>query len=106
MAYIMDNSMDILDELVYDGIYRDNGITVFKGLKTTSKVASWLGTFQERVNNLTGSEFLEFTMEIWGSDKDNGRKHKAVKATNKNYFPFLDMGCSGLLKAFYNSECN
>jgi hypothetical protein len=91
MAYVMDNSRDILDELVYDGIYRDNGIAVFKGSKTTSKIASWLGTFQERVNDLAGSEFLEFTVEVWGNDKDNGRKHKAVKATNKKYFLFLDM---------------
>ncbi len=42
------------------------------------------------MNNLAGSEFLEFTAEIWGSDKDDGRKHKAVKA-KKDYFLFLDM---------------
>jgi hypothetical protein len=54
MAYVMDNCRDILDELAYEGIYRDNGIAVFKGSKTTGKVASWLGIFQERVNDLTG----------------------------------------------------
>jgi hypothetical protein len=43
------------------------------------------------VNNLTGSEFLEFTTEVWGNNKDDGRKHKAVNATNKDYFLFLDM---------------
>jgi hypothetical protein len=91
MAYIMDNSRDILDELVYDGIYRGNGIAVFKGSKTTSEVAVWLGIFQRRVNNLAGSEFLEFTAEVWGNDKDDGRKHKAVETTNRNFFPFLDM---------------
>jgi hypothetical protein len=31
MAYVMDNSRDILDDLTYDGIYRDDGIAVFKG---------------------------------------------------------------------------
>jgi hypothetical protein len=67
---------------------RDDGIAVFKASKTTGKVANWLGTFQERVNDLAGSEFLEFTVEVWGNDKDNGRKHKAVKATNNNYFLF------------------
>jgi hypothetical protein len=54
MAYVMDNCRDILDELAYEGIYRDNGIAVFKGSKTTGKVASWLGIFQERVNDLAG----------------------------------------------------
>ncbi len=91
MAYVMNDSRDILNELKYEGIYRDDGIEVFKGSKTTGKVASWLGTFQERVNNLAGSEFLEFTAEVWGNDKDDGNKHKAVKATKKDYFPCLDM---------------
>jgi hypothetical protein len=91
MAYVTDNSRDILDELVYEGIYRDNGIAIFKGLVTTSKVAKWLGILQARVNNLADSKFLEFTMEVWGNDRDDGRKYKAVGTTNKDYFPFLDM---------------
>ncbi len=36
-------------------------------------------------------KFLEFTTEIWGNNKDDGRKYKAVGTTNKNYFPFLDI---------------
>jgi hypothetical protein len=86
MAYVMDNCRNILDKLEYEGIYRDDGIVVFKGSKTTGKVASWLGTFQERVNDLAGSEFLEFTTDVWGNDKDDGRKHKPVKATKKATF--------------------
>jgi hypothetical protein len=43
------------------------------------------------MNNLAGSEFLEFTAEVWGNNKDDSRKHRAVDATNKDYFPFLDM---------------
>jgi hypothetical protein len=91
MAYVTDNSRDFLDELVYKGIYRNNGIAIFKGLVTTSEVAKWLGIFQARVNNLADSKFLEFTTEVWGNDRDNGRKYKAVGTTNKDYFPFLDM---------------
>jgi hypothetical protein len=97
MAYVTDNSRDFLDELVYKGIYRNNGIAIFKGLVTTSELAKWLGIFQARVNNLTDSKFLEFTTEVWGNDRDNGRKYKAVGTTNKDYFPFLDM-------EIYNSE--
>jgi hypothetical protein len=55
------------------------------------QAASWVGIFQRRVNNLDSSESLEFTVEVWGNDKDEGRKHKAVEATNKNYFLCLDM---------------
>jgi hypothetical protein len=43
MAYIMDNSRDIIDELIYEGIYRDDSIAVYKGPVTTSEVAKWLG---------------------------------------------------------------
>jgi hypothetical protein len=66
-------------------------VAVFKGSKTTGKIANWLSTFQNRVNNLAGSEFLEFTADAWENNKDDGRKHRAVGATNKDYFPFLDM---------------
>jgi hypothetical protein len=91
MAYIMENSRDILNELIHEGIYRDDGITVLKGSVTTGEVAKWLGIFQARVNHLVDSKFLEFTTEIWGNDKDDRKKYKAVGTTNKNYFPFLDM---------------
>jgi hypothetical protein len=91
MAYVMDNSRDILDDLIYEGIYRDDGIAVLKGSVTTGEVAKWLGIFQARVNHLADSKFLEFTAEIWGNDKDDGKKYKAVGTTNKNYFTFLDM---------------
>jgi hypothetical protein len=101
---VMDDSRDILHEHIYEGIYRDDGIAVFKGSVTTGKVAKWLGIFQARVNHFADSKFLEFTAEIWGNDKDHGRKYKAVRTTNKNYFPFLDMECIGLRKAIYNSK--
>jgi hypothetical protein len=88
MAYVMDNSRDILDDLVYDGIYRDNGIVVFKGLKTTSKVASWLGIFQGRVNDLAGSEFLKFTMEVWEMTKMMEGNTKQLKQQTRTTFCF------------------
>jgi hypothetical protein len=37
MAYVMDNSRDILDEPIYEGIYRDDSITVFEGSVTTGE---------------------------------------------------------------------
>jgi hypothetical protein len=86
MAYVMDNCRDILDELEYEGIYQDDGIAVFKGCKTTGKVASWLGTFQERVNNLAGSKFLEFTAEIWETTKTMEGSTKQSKQQKKTIF--------------------
>jgi hypothetical protein len=103
MAYVMDISRDILDNLIYDGIYKDDRIAVFTGSKTTGKIVNWLNTFQNRVNNLAGSEFLEFTPEVLGNNKDDGRKRRAVDATNKE--PFLDMETYCLRRAIYNSKC-
>jgi hypothetical protein len=91
MAYVMDNSRDILDDLVYEGIYRDNGIVVFKGLKTTGKIANWLRVFQERVNNLAGFEFLEFTAEIWGTIKMMVGSTIQSTQQRKTTFCFLTM---------------
>jgi hypothetical protein len=50
MAYITDNSRDILDELVYEGIYRDDGIAIFKGLVTmqSSQMAWHLSSKSEQ----------------------------------------------------------
>ena len=45
----MDNCRDILDELAYEGIYRDNGIAVFKGSKTTGKVQVGLAFFKKEL---------------------------------------------------------
>jgi hypothetical protein len=78
MAFVMDNARNLFDELKYDGIYRDDGFAVFNGVKTTGEVAEWLSRFQARLDKLAGSNYLQFTAEVWGADKDDGRKYKAV----------------------------
>jgi hypothetical protein len=45
----MDNSKDILNELIYEGNYRHDSIMVFKGSVKRGEVAKWLGIFQARV---------------------------------------------------------
>jgi hypothetical protein len=69
-------------------MYRDDGIGVFKGSKRTGEIAKWLSTVQDRVHNIAGSEFLDFTAEVWGNNKNDGRKHRAVDATNKTIYRF------------------
>ncbi len=84
-TYVTDNSMNILDELVYKGIYRDDGIAVFNRPVTISEVAKWLGIFQARVSNLADSKFLEYAAKVWGNDSDDGKRYKAVGTTNKTF---------------------
>ena len=51
-AYILDNSEDIFDNSLYNGIYRDDGINVFTEILSTDEICDWLEKFQERVNSL------------------------------------------------------
>jgi hypothetical protein len=76
---------------MYDGVYRDDGLAAFIGNRTTSEMAEWLGTFQTRVDEIAESNFLKFTAEVWGRDKDDGRKYKSVTVRDGDSFPFLDM---------------
>jgi hypothetical protein len=36
--------------MVYDGIYRDDGLVIMDGAKSNAEIGKWLNTFQKRVN--------------------------------------------------------
>ena len=36
-------------------------------------------------------KYLTFTVEVWGADKDDGMRHKAVTIKEEKCFPYLDM---------------
>ena len=49
-AYILDNTEDCFTEAQFHGLYRDDGIAVFRGNKTPLQMAQWLELFQKKVN--------------------------------------------------------
>ena len=57
------------------------------------EICDWLKLFQNRVNQLTGSEYLKFTCDVWMPDAppDLKPKNKKVKINRKSAFPYLDM---------------
>eukprot|EP00957_Ditylum_brightwellii_P148700 11321546-Ditylum_brightwellii.AAC.1 len=77
-------------EAKYKGIYRDDGLTVGK----------W-----DKVNGLTGGDYLQFTTEIWNPTNKmtltveeeaecsslSKETRKKVKEHTGEWFPFLDM---------------
>jgi len=71
VAYIFENTTDLFQDTLYNGIYRDDGIGIFKGQWMKSDIVLWLATFQQRINNLADSNFLKFTAVIWGSERDD-----------------------------------
>eukprot|EP00957_Ditylum_brightwellii_P180272 13732688-Ditylum_brightwellii.AAC.1 len=53
----------------YAGTYRDDGLTIFKGQKTTKEAIQWDRDFQLQVNEVVGGTFFQFTAEVWNLQK-------------------------------------
>jgi hypothetical protein len=91
-AYVLENTAHLFADAIYDGIYRDDGLVVFKGSWSKSKMSDWLEKFQEEVNRVTRYDGLEFTVSIWGAEKEeDGTTHEKVTVEQTNCLPFLDM---------------
>ena len=81
---------------IYHGIYRDDGLVVFKGMKKASEINDWLEEFQQTVNTAVENQHLQFTAEIW-TNKVNSPTHAKedrVQNMTNDEFPFLDMKMS------------
>ena len=69
-SYFFEKASPISRPTIYHGIYRDDGLVVFKGKKKTSEIKDWLEKFQQTVNLVAGNQHLKFTAEIW-TDRAN-----------------------------------
>lgn len=85
-AYILvENTKEAFKHTEYHGIYRNDKIVIFKGnwnKKDIILLLDWLRTFQERINKLGGTNFLNFSpppLEVFGSEKEHGWINKRVK---------------------------
>jgi len=78
-------------ETEFNGIYRDDGLLVFDKKKSTEEVVTWLRNFQSEVNNLCGSEHLQFTVDIWNPEAppDEKPSYKKVSIHRGHQFPYL-----------------
>ena len=90
-AFILENSEDLFHDSAYNGIYRDDGINVIVGSKSTNEICDWLDSFQARVNELLGSDHLQFTCEVWNPDAppDEKPRNNDVTIHRGNSFPYL-----------------
>ena len=77
--------------MCFKGIYRDNGIVIFKGNLKANDVGHWLRNFQEEVNALVGLDYLKFTAKVWGKDKLDGNVQNDVMVREEDSFSYLDM---------------
>ena len=73
-------------------IYRNDGFLVFKGRRSISEIRIWRDKSQEKVDEITGNDYLQLTCETWNT---GGRLSKNKTETNSmvtdKVFPFLDL---------------
>ncbi len=93
-AWILENTVELMLDITFDGIYRDDVILVFDKIKTTEEICDWLEAFQREVKELIASEHLQFIIDIWDPSVPIDlvpRLRKKVTINWKEYFPYLDM---------------
>jgi GIY-YIG catalytic domain len=94
-AYILANTQQHFNETKYYGLYRDDGIGVFKGQWSYEKIVHWRNNFQKAVNKLAGGSYLQFTCNIWMPSPNSINLTEVmdnnVTAERKETFPYLDM---------------
>ena len=67
-SYLFEKAKANFRPTIYHGIYRDDGLVVFKGKKKASEIKDWLEEFQKTVNTAAGNQHLQFTAEIWTNE--------------------------------------
>ena len=91
MSYLLETVDDgIIDQLKYFGIYRDDGLAIFEGIKSATDINDWLKAFQLSVNQQTGNNLLQFTSEVWLPRQPQPKIGKTTILSD-DHIPFLDM---------------
>jgi GIY-YIG catalytic domain len=94
-AFILAKTQQLFREVTFYGLYRDDGIGVFKGIWSVEEISKWRNKFQNAVDILAGGNYLQFTCNVW---LDNERQMCPITGTDRNIsvergqtFPYLDM---------------
>jgi hypothetical protein len=88
----------LFHKTAYNGIYRDDSLVIFNGSRSKQDIVEWLEIFQHQVNHITGYDGLQFTVSLWGLDKEDGAPHDKVSIKQEDFLPFLDM------KLYWNDQ--
>ena len=95
-SYLFEKSKPIFRPTIYHGIYRDDCLAVFRGLKKASEIKDWIEEFQQTVNTAAGNQHLKFTAEIWtdGANFPTPEKEYRVQIVTNDEFSFFDVKMS------------
>ena len=64
-SYLFEKCNNQFKEVLWKGIYRDDGLSAFKGKESISEIKRWREDFQIRVNKIAGNDYLQLTCKIW-----------------------------------------
>ena len=65
---------------------------MFKGKKSLSEIQIWRDKFQEKVDEIAGNDYLQFTCETWNPGGRPSRSEtKSTSMVTNKVFPFLDL---------------
>jgi hypothetical protein len=70
IAYLLEKAAHKFKDAIFYGIYRDDGILIFKYKITTKEATQWLEKFQQAIDEITGDNSLKFTISIRDSEDE------------------------------------
>jgi hypothetical protein len=92
VSFLFEKTIDMFDNTIYKGIYRDDGITIFNNKLSEIQLDNWISLFQRKINFITEGNFFKFTVALWDEGNTNATiNNNNVDVITKNSFPFLDM---------------
>ena len=95
-SYLFEKAKANFRPTIYLGIYRDDGLLVFKGKRKSSEIRDWLEEFRQTVNKAAGNQHLQFTGGEWTKEENppTPENEERVQIVTNNKNPFLDMAMS------------
>ena len=86
----IEKSKKYFEQMKFYRIYRDDGFVAFDGIINFLVVKIWLQNFQWNIDQITGENFLQFTIELWKPGEITKKGEKCSMITEKEFL-FLHM---------------
>eukprot|EP00957_Ditylum_brightwellii_P100168 7633576-Ditylum_brightwellii.AAC.1 len=98
-SYVFQIKEECFKDSRYRCIYRDNGLVSMVGKRMKKYIQDWLMEYQQLVNGMSGSNYLQFTTEFWHPSKEDKvglprkkeKKGDNIMVIYETTFNFLDM---------------
>ena len=91
-SYLFEGTNNQFKEVLCRGIYRGDILLVFKGKRSISEIQIWIYKLQEKIDEITGYDYLQFTCENWNPGGCTSRnENKTTSMVTYKILPFLDL---------------